>query len=490
MTEITKSMTAKAPSLSNYLSTLSFWLVQNPGKGSPTYANKPATSNSLALNQVSHSHPDSGRVRTSLARKTTYYAFFFLFWIIIFAPTTHAATFWQIRSVDTMKTSRDQTLYKQHDLTYDEHIDKEMSLIKATGANYVTVDSAYDEAYLPWLRRWVSSARSHGLKVWYRGNFSAWHGWFGPKDMTRSQHLEATRNFIINHPDLFQDGDSFTACPECESGGPGNPLVTGDIEGFRKFMIDEYRMTQQAFKQINKNVHLNWLSINPDVAKQVIDQPTLDAIDNLITLDYFIKDLHQLESGLDFFHNKFPNAQILIGEFGAPIPEINGQMTESQKETFVQEVFSLFSRRPEIIGVNYWISSAGATELFSADLKKSSKAADVITRYFQPATIVGHITDSSDQPLSGITISTSLGNAVSDDQGNFRLLIPAREVTININHSHYYNYTEDFLTELGKTHPLTVSLTPRIPKAATTITPFQKFINKTRSLFCWIRKCE
>ena len=35
---------------------------------------------------------------------------------------------------------------------------------------------------------------------------------------------------IEKNPDLFQNGDIFTACPECENGGPGNPNHTGEEE--------------------------------------------------------------------------------------------------------------------------------------------------------------------------------------------------------------------------------------------------------------------
>ena len=70
--------------------------------------------------------------------------------------------------------------------------------------------------------------RKHGLSVWFRGNFSGWEEWFGYPKIKAYEHINKTRNFIINNPELFADGDIFTSCPECENGGPGDPRDTNN----------------------------------------------------------------------------------------------------------------------------------------------------------------------------------------------------------------------------------------------------------------------
>jgi hypothetical protein len=86
---------------------------------------------------------------------------------------------WEVRSVDTMKTSRDMARSQSKNPAFDAEIDKEMSQIKHLGANYVAIDTPYDDEFLPFLKKWVASARKYNLHVWFRGSFSGYEGWFG-----------------------------------------------------------------------------------------------------------------------------------------------------------------------------------------------------------------------------------------------------------------------------------------------------------------------
>ncbi len=287
---------------------------------------------------------------------------------------------WLIKSVDTMKTSRDEAQNGLKKVNYKVELKK----IKDLGANYVAIDTPYDEEFYPYLKTWTDEAHKLGMKVWFRGNWSGWEGWNDyPKRLTRTQHIEKTVDFINSHQDLFKNGDSFTPCPECEYGGPGSPIKTGDVEGFKQFMIDEYQEMTQAFKETGKDVNVSWFSINPDVAKLIYDKELLEKTGNTITLDYFVKDKKQLDDGLNYFSKKFPGVKILIGEFGAPIPTQNGKMTEEQQAAFVEEILKYLAQRKDIIGVNYWVSTGGTTPIFNKDLT-SRKAANVVKKYFSP----------------------------------------------------------------------------------------------------------
>src|SRR5260221_5347891 len=100
---------------------------------------------------------------------------------------------WQVRSIDTMKYSRDRSRQALDDLAFNKVIDKQISLIAKTGANYVAIDTPYDLEFLPILKRWVVVARRYHLHVWFRGNFSGWEGWFGYAKMSQHDHLKKTQ---------------------------------------------------------------------------------------------------------------------------------------------------------------------------------------------------------------------------------------------------------------------------------------------------------
>ena len=368
---------------------------------------------------------------------------------------------WEVQSIDTMKTSRDQTLYKMNEREYDEQIEEEVRQIKNLGAIYVTVDGAYDEEYVSWLKRWVKTARQNNLRVWYRGNFSGWHGWFGPKNMSRQQHKVELKKFILNNSNLFEDGDIFTACPECEYGGPGNPLATKDYEGFRAFMIEEIDIMQESFDAIGKDVVYTYTSMNPDVAKQIVNNDLLKKLNNTVTLDYFFEDISVLSEGLDYFREKFPGIRFVIGEFGAPIPEINGSMSPNEKAEFIGSVMKYLYEQNDVIGVNYWVSTGGATELFDAELRPT-KSAGIVGSYFSAKQISGVVRGSANQRLSGIAVSVSGENKFTktDINGFYRLPILDQSTTLIFSGSEYKTVRTDSIYMAGNQVVQNMKMTP------------------------------
>src|SRR3990167_5091604 len=218
--------------------------------------------------------------------------FFLLALALLFPRPIFAApraTWWQVQSVDTMKYSRDLAREKLHDPAFTGLIDSQVRDIDSTGAIHVAIATPYDDEFLPVLKLWVTAARKYRLGVWFRGNFSGWEGWFEYPKISRDQHLAMTENFILSHPDLFRDGDIFSPCPECENGGPGDPRHNGDV------------------------------------ARLVMDRPTTAALDGIVVVDHYVADPQKLVSDLVSLADS-SGGQVVLGEFGVPIPGIHGVM--------------------------------------------------------------------------------------------------------------------------------------------------------------------
>lgn len=334
-----------------------------------------------------------------------------------------------------MKYSRDRAR-----LGFDKSLyTQQLSDIKKLGAEYVAIDTPYDEEFYPFLKQWVDSAHSLGLHVWFRGNFSSWEGWFGyQRTLSRSEHKELTQQFIANHPSIFSDKDSFTACPECENGVAGNPLITGDMKGYKQFMIDELTTVEETFSMIHKHVYSNWFSMNPDVAQKILDNDTVEKLHNLIVLDCYVKNSNQLQDRLAYLHKKFPHAKLFLGEFGAPIPHINGYMNDNQQAQFVDSILTSVYQENKVIGVNYWVSSGGSTALFS-DYEVPKPVASVIQDYFIPKTISGSIKDELGQPLSGVTVNVQNSNreTTTDHNGKYSLAVPQKKTRLLFSSPYY-----------------------------------------------------
>lgn len=288
--------------------------------------------------------------------------------------------YWDFRSVDTVKYSRDLASQMLGNPQFDMVIEKQVADIASLGASHVAISTPYDAQFSPFLKRWVRAARSHGLKVWFRGNFSGWEKWFSYQKIDREEHKKLVKEFLENNPELFEDGDIFTSCPECENGGSGDPRNSGDIAGFREFLIDEYKISEEAFSKMGKKVHPGFYSMNYDVANLVMDEATTNALGDLIVIDHYIKDPKELAEHAKLISEK-AQGKVVLGEFGAPIPDIHGDMSEEDQAKWIADALEEAAKSPEIIGVNYWVNVGGSSKLWNED-GTPRKAVEILKKFY------------------------------------------------------------------------------------------------------------
>src|SRR3989344_5647084 len=344
-------------------------------------------------------------------------------------------TWWQFQSVDTMKYSRDVSREKLHDPTFDIVINQQVSAIAQTGATHVAIATPYDEEFFPILKRWVLSARRHGLSVWFRGNWSGWEGWFGYPRIDRNTHIAKTAEFIRNHADIFQNGDVFSACPECENGGPGDPRHSGDVKGHRAFLIDEYEMTKQAFKEIKKNVTSNYNSMNGDVAELIMDKETTAKLDGLIVIDHYVATYEQILRDAEDLAKR-SGGKIVFGEFGAPIPDIHGQMTEEEQSKWLHDSLYALAGSEAVVGINYWVSVGGSTSLWMDD-GTPKKGASTLATFFDPTVHQGVVVNEAKQPVRFAQVQSFGKTYKTNSSGQFMLPVLSDSQTITITASGY-----------------------------------------------------
>lgn len=287
---------------------------------------------------------------------------------------------WEIRSIDTVKYSRDNSWEMLNKPEYDEVIDKQVADIAGLGVSHIAIATPYDAQFAPYLRRWVEKARKHNLKVWFRGNFSGWEKWFNYEKITREEHKKLLTEFILNNPDLFEDGDIFTSCPECENGGPGDPRFINDAPEHRHFLIEEYQISKDLFQKINKKVTPGFYSMNYDVAKLIMDRETTAALGGIVTIDHYVKDPKAVAKDAKAIADT-SGGKVILGEFGVPIPNIHGDMTQAHQSEWINQALEEVKNTPEIIGVNYWVNVGGSTSLWDDDGKRRA-AADIISKFY------------------------------------------------------------------------------------------------------------
>lgn len=341
---------------------------------------------------------------------------------LIFVPVTTASEkLFEFQSIDTMKYSRDVAREKLKDASYDASIDTQVHNIAVVGATHVAIATPYDEEFIPFLRRWVSVARKYHLKVWFRGNLSGWEEWFGYQKISRDQHIQKIDEFIRLHPDIFEDGDVFTSCPECENGGPGDPRLNGDPEGHKQFLIDEYHVVKKAFQDIDKDVKANYYSMNGDVARLIMDKDTTAALDGVVTVDHYVRTGEQLVEDIKALAEQ-SGGRVVLGEFGAPIPDINGDLTEEQQAAWIDDAVSRLVDRKELIGMSYWTNKGGSTKLWNDD-DSPRQVVTALKKYFKPKLVAGTVQDELGRKMEGVTVNIDGRSMKSTRSGEYTIAV-------------------------------------------------------------------
>lgn len=340
----------------------------------------------------------------------------------IFAQPLTNTKIWQVQSIDAMKYTRDIAREKLTKPEFDKDIDMMVANIAATGATHIALGTPYDDEFIPFLTRWVSSARKHKLKVWFRGNFSGWEKWFDYERITRDQHIDMTGRFITQNPSLFEDGDIFTACPECENGGPGDPRQNQSDENtqaYRDFLVELDTKAKEAFASIGKSVETNYYSMNGDVARLIMDEETSNRLGDLMVVDHYVYSPGRLNNDVTTYA-KDSNTRVVLGEFGAPIPDIHGDMTEEQQAEWLKEALTLLSKNENLVGLNYWVNVGGSTQLWDYDKKR--QAVDILTDFFNPKQVRIRAVNELGEDIAKLTAFQEDKAYPSNDEGSVELI--------------------------------------------------------------------
>lgn len=362
-----------------------------------------------------------------------------------------------------MKESRDRAYDWGKNPTAKSMIVRTLEMVKSLGANCVSVSTPYDEQFIPILTLWVGEARRMGLSVWFRGNFSGWEGWFDyPKFSDIGEHHKKTYELITKHQQLFENGDIFTPAPEPENGVIGDPRSTGENEKFLKFMTDSFDNCIAAFAQIKKQVNCGYFSTNGDVAAQILNKETVEKLGNIVVIDHYVDDSERFGSDILTLHKNL-NAKVAVGEFGAPIPDIHGTMTEDDQAKFVQKLFDkLYEYREFIPAVNYWVLSGGTTAIID-EKGNMRKAAQVVRNYYKQATVVGNVQNTLGESLgnSRVAIGEKIAQLTTDNSGDFTAIVPGGSHRITVENDSYGVATELLEIPAGDTASLKITLVPK-----------------------------
>ena len=365
----------------------------------------------------------------------------FIFLVTRLSDSVHGAGIGNlpVRSVDTMKFSKDIAREKENDLAFDAVIEQHVAHISSLNVTHVAIATPFDKEFVPYLRRWVKVARKYKLKVWYRGNLSGWEGWFNYEKITPATRIILLTDFIKNNEDLFEDGDIFTSCVECENGALGFP-VGSQIPAFREFTINEYNAVKKSFRDIGKDVQANYNSMNGELAKHLMDKNTTAEMDGIVAIDHYVHSQEKLVNDINYLESN-SGGRIVLGEVGAPIPDIHGDMTELEQRDWLAKLFVKLDKLDNLDGINYWLSYGGSTPLWDPN-GKERLAAEVVRNAFGGNTLRAKLVDRKGVIITDAEV-ISLGETyLVDTNGVFSLPYLYEGQTLEISAKGYPKKTQ------------------------------------------------
>jgi hypothetical protein len=275
---------------------------------------------------------------------------------------------WYVKSIDT------QVVSKHWQNVPPASIREQVTLIKALGVNYVAIATPYDRALE--LQLWADEIHKQDLHVWFRSHWAEWEGDDGkPATMSSEEYLVKTKQFIIDNPTLFKEGDAFTIAVEPEQAGVGLGKKFKDWDAYRQFLLDEITYANQGFKEIGltRKIHTNWLSVNGWIVENVFTPELVDKL-QLITIDHYpeqsktigqLEDINQLaeteSADLDRFYHKW-RKPILLGEWGYHIYQ---EVDDKRQAEVIEHVLETIQNKPYIVGLNYWVHMGNPSRIIN-----------------------------------------------------------------------------------------------------------------------------
>ncbi|MEK7150923.1 MAG: hypothetical protein AAB783_01855 [Patescibacteria group bacterium] len=288
---------------------------------------------------------------------------------VVVPPTTTNAA-WAIRSVSSMKETKDKICGQDQPLFINAWVGKAVEI----GANYIAVETPYDNPAcgnsLAYTKVWSDAIHARGLSVWHRHMPLAFEGIYNTPKNNSNNYIQLISNYIKANPTVFKAGDIFTPIPEPQNGGiagvtycPQNICMFPNAAAFNKWLRDAITASESAFASIGLGGKMKigyygfdgfvaWGDNNPDW-NGILEDATVSAMGN-ITIDHYPEIVGDtMENDLNELQTKYPNTPIVIGEWGT----ITGGDVVSQVQKSMQAAI-----RKNVIGFNYWHMGMGGNE--------------------------------------------------------------------------------------------------------------------------------
>ena len=121
--------------------------------------------------------------------------------------------------------------------------------------------------------------------------------------------------------------------------------------------------------------------MNGDVAYLIMDKDTTKALGGIVVVDHNVPSPEQLIIDIKTLSKK-SGGKIVLGEFGAPIPDIHGKMSDQEQKEWLEKALQRLFNMKEVVGMNYWTNVGSSTQLWD-DKGNARSAVEILKKYYK-----------------------------------------------------------------------------------------------------------
>lgn len=312
---------------------------------------------------------------------------------------------WNINAVDAQITTKNWN----QDATKCAN---EVAAMKALGANYISIACPLDNP--TYYKRWCDAIHNAGLKVYHRAHFNGWEG-----DNGYTVHVDGTEyqarfyKFVLDNASCFQSGDMVAMCCEANrADNAGNQVFrtsgSFDYSKYNTFMKNQVAIANKAFTDASiTGVHTWGVShslSNLNLNGQFLDSGDGGNINGLtdsdittyfagrLSIDHYLSDTYRQASkywlkygsDMDKIHTAFPNAKLMLSEWGY---HTTTTTTDDEQYAVYDGVLTQLRLKDYIVGFSAWNHMGQAQSSLFTDASGSivtpgRPAVNAITRAF------------------------------------------------------------------------------------------------------------
>ncbi len=272
-----------------------------------------------------------------------------------------------------------------------------------------------------YMKKWAATMRAAGLHVMFRGNWNTWKvsngtGNYGQPSLTyltspaipyegpgglaavlrgadTTSYIGKTYQWILHHPDVYQDGDIFEPFGEAQNNGilngpRGSTLCSAPYcqfpttAAFNQWLSDFSQADQAAFTAIGKKVTSGWFGLSGDSYNYLTAAAMSHS--SAYNLDHFNPQcsFSHWQAGVTGSHAAMPNMTIAL-EFG---DNCDTDATVQQVAATTDQYLGWLVQQPYVSGVEWWDESGQGPGAQSAAVDygtgQMTPAGQVVAKYF------------------------------------------------------------------------------------------------------------